>query len=306
MKPKLSVIICTHNPRRDYLDKVLQALKSQTLSMEQWELLLVDNASDEPLCSEIDLSWHFNSRHIREEQLGLTPARLRGIKEAEAETLVFVDDDNVLDLDYLEVALHISKNWPILGAWGGQIRPEFEETPPDWTKPYWDRLAIREFEQDVWSNIGEAVPYGAGICVRKVVAEKYAELLHDNPVRLKLDRKGKLLFSAGDLDLALTSRDVGLGTGLFVRLKVAHLMPAYRLQEEYLARLIEANTYSCIMLHYFRGKTPESRNLSWLRKLVESYRVWRMEPRQRRFYQAWRRGQSLGIKEILQVLEQAS
>ena len=303
MKPKISVIICTHNPRRDYLDKVLQALQSQTLSVEQWELLLVDNASDEPLSSEIDLSWHSNSRHIREEQLGLTPARLRRIKEAEAETLVFVDDDNVLDLDYLEVALDISKSWSILGAWGGQIRPEFEETPPDWTKPYWDRLAIKEFDRDMWSNLGEAIPYGAGMCVRKIVAEKYAKLLHDNPSRLKLDRKGKLLFSAGDLDLALTSREFNLGTGLFVRLRMAHLMPAYRLEEEYLVRLIEGNSYSCTMLHYFQGKTIESLNLSWARKLLESYRIWRMEPRKRRFYKAWKRGKVLGIKEILQALK---
>jgi glycosyltransferase involved in cell wall biosynthesis len=303
MQPVISIIICTHNPRRDYLDKVLEALRCQTLPTEQWELLLIDNASNEPLDSAIDLSWHPQARHIREEQLGLTPARLRGIKEAEAEILVFVDDDNVLDLDYLEVALHISKAWPILGAWGGQIRPEFEETPPDWTKPYWDRLAIREFDRDMWSSLGEAVPYGAGMCVRKVVANKYAESLHNNPVRLKLDRKGKLLFSAGDLDVALTSCDLSLGTGLFVRLRVAHLMPAYRLQEEYLARLIEANTYSCTMLHYFRGKTPEPLNLSWVRKLVESYRLWRMEPRQRRFYKAWRRGQVLGINEILQAKE---
>ena len=38
-----SVIICTHNPRSDYLRRVLDALKAQTLLREQWELLLIDN-----------------------------------------------------------------------------------------------------------------------------------------------------------------------------------------------------------------------------------------------------------------------
>ena len=96
MISSLSVIICTHNPRSDYLSRVLQALDSQSLSKESWELLLIDNASEKILSTEIDLSWHPNSRHIREEQLGLTPARLRGIKESVGEILIFVDDDNVL------------------------------------------------------------------------------------------------------------------------------------------------------------------------------------------------------------------
>ena len=45
----LSVIICTHNPRVDYLYSVLNALQQQTLSHDQWELILVDNASQDVL-----------------------------------------------------------------------------------------------------------------------------------------------------------------------------------------------------------------------------------------------------------------
>ena len=45
----LSVVICTHNQRKDYLQRTLEALKAQTLPPAQWELLLIDNASDEKL-----------------------------------------------------------------------------------------------------------------------------------------------------------------------------------------------------------------------------------------------------------------
>jgi glycosyltransferase involved in cell wall biosynthesis len=301
MKPTISVIVCTHNPRCDYLDKVLMALKCQTLPAEQWELLLIDNASNQPLSSVIELSWHPNARHIREEQLGLTPARLRGIKEAVAETLVFVDDDNVLDTDYLEVALQISKDWPILGAWGGHIRADFEEIPPDWTKPYWKFLGIREVEQDKWSNLlhqYETTPCGAGICVRKFVAEKYVDLVLNNSKRASLDRKGKLLTSGGDSDLAFTACDIGLGTGQFVSLKLTHLMPATRLQEEYLIRLFEGMTYSHTILDYFRGKMPDLPGSSWTSKLLNYFRYWKMAPRARRFHKASERGLALAIKEI--------
>jgi len=47
----------------------------QTLPLEQWELLVIDNASNEPLLKVWDLSCHPHARHIREEELGLTPIR---------------------------------------------------------------------------------------------------------------------------------------------------------------------------------------------------------------------------------------
>ena len=81
----LSVIICTHNPRKDYLTRVLQALKAQTLPKDQWELLLIDNASDQELARSWDLSWHPHGRHIREDKTGLNFARARGFAEAQGE-----------------------------------------------------------------------------------------------------------------------------------------------------------------------------------------------------------------------------
>src|SRR5437763_8595738 len=112
MYPVISVIICSHNPRSDYLDRVLKALNAQTVSVNAWELLLIDNASDGLLSSEVDLTWHPHARHVREEQLGVSFARRRGIEEAKADILVFVDDDNILDPDYLEVGLRIASDYP--------------------------------------------------------------------------------------------------------------------------------------------------------------------------------------------------
>lgn len=302
MKPAITVVTCTHNPRCDYLEIVLAGLKSQTLPLEQWEFLLIDNASKQLLSLEIDLSWHPNGRHIREEHLGLTPARLRGIKEAAGEILVFVDDDNVLEPDYLEVVFQISKDWPVLGAWGGQIIPNFEQTPPDWTKSYWWMLAIREFDQDKWSNLlfcYETSPNGAGMCVRKKVAEKYAESVSNDPKRINLDPKGKKLLRSGDNDLAFTSFDIGLGTGIFVSLKLIHLIPVGRLQEEYLLRLAEGMAYSTTIMEYLRGKMPTVSQYSLIRKLFNYYRFQQMDSISRRFHEAFARGKNLAIQEIL-------
>src|SRR5438093_6352704 len=116
MAPAISVITCAHNPRIEYLDSVLKALADQTLDKNQWEYLLVDNASKLPLSSQADLSWQPHGRYISEENLGLTPARLRGIQESTSDILVFVDDDNVLDPDYLEQVVRLAAAWPMIGA----------------------------------------------------------------------------------------------------------------------------------------------------------------------------------------------
>ena len=310
MKSSASVIICAHNPRLDYFDKVVSALKAQTLPLEQWELLLIDNASKQQLASVINLSWHPHARHIREDQLGLTPARLRGIREATAETLIFVDDDNVLDDDYLERALYVGEKFPFIGVWGGQIRGEFEVPPPEWAKPYLPYLAIYEFAQDKWSNLlhqYETTPSGAGLCVRKSIAEKYAELIQNDPRRLGLDRKGKLLTSCGDSDLAFTACDMNFGTGRFTALKLTHLIPANRLEETYLLRLVEGIAYSSTILESFRGKFPPQvqTRFSLGAKVLEFYLYLMTNPRVRRFQRVYKRGLNLAMQEIAQTQDHA-
>src|SRR5262249_57748734 len=99
-----SVIVCTHNPRDDFLSRVFDALRAQTLPMAQWELLLVDNASNDALERKWPVSWHPHGRHVREDRLGLSWARQRGVRESHGEVLIFVDDDNLLETQYLERA----------------------------------------------------------------------------------------------------------------------------------------------------------------------------------------------------------
>jgi glycosyltransferase involved in cell wall biosynthesis len=310
MQFSVGVIICTHNPRRDYLERVLHALSIQTLPTESWELLLIDNASDTQLVTDVDIGWHPNARNVREDQLGLTPARLRGIRESQANVLVFVDDDNVLDSDYLEETLKISKEFSFLGAWGGQIRGEFEVPPPDWVKPYLPYLALREFKRDKWSNLlhqHETTPCGAGLCIRKAVANQYLELTYNDQKRLDLDRKGKLIISGGDSDLAFTACDMGLGTGQFTALKLTHLIPANRLDEGYLLKLSESMTYSNTMVQAVRGDLQETDLQETLvsspkQKLRECYYFLTMSPRERRFQAALQNGRKLAIQYLKQTI----
>jgi hypothetical protein len=246
----ISVIICTHNPCEAYLRRTLESLERQNLPKSQWELLLVDNASIKPLRDKWDLSWHPMSRHVREDELGLTPARLRGIREAVGKLVVFVDDDNLLADDYLTETLIIETKFSSLGAWGGEVRGEFEEEPQTWARPHLGSLAVRALARDYWSNqySWDAAPCGAGLCVRKSVADFYAAQVQGDALRLELDRRGQRLTGCGDLDLAYTACDLGLGMGRFKKLRLLHIIPTARLQLSYLKKLFEGNGYSEVML----------------------------------------------------------
>jgi len=299
---KLSVIICTHNPHPGYLRRTLDALKAQTLQREQWELLFIDNGSKEHLAESWDLSWHPHARHIREDELGVTPARLRGIRESQSELLVMVDDDNILRFDFLVNAVEISNAYPFLGAWGASIEGEFEHQVPHWLKPHLHTLAVRAVNRDYWSNYypdHRSMPVGAGLCIRKSVAVAHARALATRPASVKLDRKGSSLVSGGDIDLAMTAYDCGLGTGVFQRLQITHIIPKARMTVDYLCRLLEGIEYSTHLLRHQRNPNycpleENSKSKRWFR----AYQVWRLPEPTRSFVQAENRGLARAKAEI--------
>lgn len=301
MNPAVSVIICTHNPRREYLGKTLDHLRRQSLPPERWELLVVDNRSDIAVSQWCDVGWHPQARIVREEAIGLTNARVCGIERTVTETLVFVDDDNLLAPNYLAEVVRIAEDYPFLGAWGGQQRPVFERPPPPRLfELYGELLAIRAVEKPIWTNqAGQiaATPVGAGMCLRRRVATAYVALLRNDPLRRSLDRSGKALTGAGDQDMAFVACDQGLGVGLFPSLVLEHLMPPERLQEQYLLRLVEGGHFSAVILGYCRtGRLPSLARMTPLRWLWLRFRCLRYSPERWRKLRASIRGTTQAMR----------
>ncbi|SEE13169.1 Glycosyltransferase, GT2 family [Rhizobiales bacterium GAS188] len=260
---RVSAIICAHNPRPEHLRRVLDALRDQTLPNDQWELLLIDNASRQPLASEWDLSWHPHARHVLEPELGLSAARRRGMREASADILLFVDDDNVLAPDYLAEGLRVAAEWPQMGTWGsGSLLPEYEVEPAERLRPLLYLLAIREVDAARWTNVFQidACPWGAGIFLRRSVADTYRHLSRDEGLPIS-DRKGASLTSGGDVELSYVACSAGLGIGIFPELKVTHLIPGERLAHDYLMRLHEGIAISTrLILYKWEKALPNSQS----------------------------------------------
>jgi GT2 family glycosyltransferase len=258
----VSVVVCTRDPRPAVLRRVLAALASQTLPPEAWETIIVDNGSQPPVAISADSSRPGRLRTIHEPTTGLTAARLCGISHATGDLVVFVDDDNLLDANYLAEAVRLAGEWPRIGVFGGRISPEYEVVEPAWLGEFRAHLAIADFERDEWANIrgpGAVIPCGAGLCVRQPLAERWAASVAADPRRLALDRTGTSTMSCGDTDLVLTCLDDSWGSARFKALHLTHEIPASRLDYAYHRRLARDIGYSYGRLLAIRGETSRGR-----------------------------------------------
>ncbi|UBF27340.1 glycosyltransferase [Kovacikia minuta CCNUW1] len=291
MMPQLSVVIPTYKPNRVRLERTLEGLQQQTFNFDQWELLIIDNATpDIHYLSSFDTSWHPQAVVIRENCLGLTRARLTGIQASRGEYIVFVDDDNVLHPDYLKNAVEIFQNNSEIGVIGGKSLPEFESLPETWTREFDVCLALRDFGDEVRTysfckqdgsgkSHPEFAPIGAGMGLRKVAAQFYADLLQSDSTRQAFDRTGRSLQSGGDCDINLTLLEAGWEIGYFPQLQLTHLIPAGRVTTEYLARVNYASSRSWIQVLDVHGIRPWQKIPGWTVlprqiKAFFSYKPW--------------------------------
>jgi glycosyltransferase involved in cell wall biosynthesis len=261
--PELSVVLCTYNPRRPVLARALDGLRSQTLPLDRWELVVIDNNSDSPLsAADLDGGRGLPLRVVRETRQGKVPAHRRGILEARAELLVLMDDDNVFEPEYLERALAIARAEPSLGAFGGIARPVIDGGPlARWQQRLLPYIGVRDYgaqpitsREDRW---GPWEPIGAGMVLQRRVGLEFVRVVDSVPEAAELDRIGRALLSAGDSLLARLSYPLGLACSYQPALAFDHLIPRSRVGVHYLRRMMYGHGRSLVKLNRVLGVPSE-------------------------------------------------
>jgi len=246
----ITVIICTFNPRLEYLQRTIASIKEQTLRRSDYELLVVDNNSREPVAG-LQIVRDLSIRVVVEKKQGLNAARESGSRNAKGDILVFVDDDNVLASDYLEKVSSLFQD-PRIGVVGGQIEPEYEEEPGGYFRSRVQQcLALREFPADrlyLTSSppVNGHFPIGAGMCVRtSILRSYYAANDGSNPITGRL---GNSLSSGEDIDIDLFVISQGHMVGVTNDLRLKHLIPRDRIRYRYIINLKKAQLLSSYQL----------------------------------------------------------
>ena len=168
----VSIIVCCYNSSLR-LPKTIKHIALQQVRKDiPWELIIIDNnstdgTSDSALI-EIEqydiLSDKF--RIIKEKQAGLSHARKTGVFNSKYEYLIFCDDDNWLDENYIFTSYYKMLTSNDLGAIGGLGTATFEIPEPDWFKKYQTYYAVGpQTNGNPPNDLNEV--YGAGMVVRR-------------------------------------------------------------------------------------------------------------------------------------------
>lgn len=133
-KPALSVVVCTYK-RPELLQMCLDALSKQTLSMSEFEVIVIDNdpgqSAQSISCSCIN--GNLPVRYLCEKRVGVSFARDCGWKNARAEYVAFIDDDALASCDWCENILAAFRDIkPVPTAVGGPIYPWVTSPLPTW------------------------------------------------------------------------------------------------------------------------------------------------------------------------------
>ena len=255
------MVICCYNSAQRLPKTLEYVLNQQTRAGLNWEIIVVNNCSADntgQIANDILASarQQIPFTVVDEPEPGLSFARKRGYDTSKYEYLLLVDDDNWLAPSYIQNVVDLFDQMPNVGIIGGCGAPEFEEDPPGWFNRFSSCYALGEQapvpDGSTWVEC--QMVYGAGLALRMSAYE----LLKEAGYRSILsDRKGGALISGGDTELCLA---MNLSPYMVIydhRLKFKHVMPAGRINWDYLKRLTYGFGISTVKTqiydHYIKG-----------------------------------------------------
>lgn len=210
---KLSIIICTYNRSR-LLKKCLDSLLPQIL--EGIEIIIIDNLSSDDTNQVVSeyTSKYINIRYFFEPITGLSHARNRGIKEAKADWILYLDDDVIVFDDFIERALYLT-TLDQFDCIGGNYIGYVEKNRPFWLP--------KKFESYIGginqlSECSFITPIGCNVLYRK---QSIIDVGHFDPT---YGMKGKVTGYGDETELQYRLEKNGFKIGFDPLLKVYHVI----------------------------------------------------------------------------------
>jgi glucosyl-dolichyl phosphate glucuronosyltransferase len=227
---RISAVICTLN-RAEYLRQAVKSLVDQTLSKDQYEIIVVDNGSSDQTKQIVleEFSDIPNIRYMYEPLLGLNLARNTGWKNAYGEYVAYLDDDAIASSQWLESILEgFETIKPVPGCVGGKIEPIWDGKRPDWLTDQLEiYLAVLNLSLEPVLSYKQQVLAGVNMAISKQDLKDIGGFHPD------LDRRGSNLLSNGDVLVQLKIMRRGKACYYHPKIVVQHHIHADRLTKEW-------------------------------------------------------------------------
>lgn len=259
----ISVIVCCYNSAERLPDTLKYLALQEVRYNIAWEVIIVNNAStdntlevaEKVLCQYRRYS-SAKFKLVDENIPGLASARRRGLLESKYDVIVFCDDDNHLEKNYLQVAYGILKRKPELGVLGGWAKPKLAFYPGKWIEGMYGAMAISTCER---SDGYVDWVFGAGMVIRREVFNK----LQSKNIKFMLTgREGKKQTSGEDVEVCYLAKLLGYKIWFSNLLVLYHYMCTHRLEKMFFIKGNYRNIYPSFYL-FVLEKIVESRNYSF-------------------------------------------
>lgn len=143
-QPTLSVILPTYN-RVALLPNAIAALLRQTAPSDSYEIVVVDNNSNDGTSDAVAAIGDPRLRVIREPRQGLSYARNAGLEAARAPIVAFTDDDVEAAPGWVGTIVSALDAHPQVDGVGGRVLPAWTRQRPSWlTREHWAPLALQD------------------------------------------------------------------------------------------------------------------------------------------------------------------
>lgn len=244
----ISVIICCFNSSTR-IKLTLQHLAAQNLDGLTCEVVVVDNNCIDQTIELSRSTWEefgepFPLQVVIEKEPGLSHARKAGVIAAQGEIIIFCDDDNWLDNNYLSVAYQTMSLNKRIGVLAGQSRAVSDIEIPTWFYTYYGWYACGVLAMESGDVTTRKWVWGAGMVLRRdVMLKMYLTFSH-----LTTDRKGADLSSGGDVEICLWHIISDYKLWYSAELLLCHYMENSRLNPEVAVKQFAAQNKSAFAL----------------------------------------------------------
>ena len=233
----VSICLCCFNSAAR-LDETLNHLASLDIaSIDQVELILVDNASTDGTAKLAESIWQslgnpFSLRVVYETRIGLGYARVAAVCAANYEIGIFCDDDNWLPSNYVADVLDLFAAHSEVGVVGSASIPVSTEQLPHWFYRLSSKMAVGSQSEIIDGDITDYRPFvwGAGLAFR---VGPIKSLYEKGVMPQVMGRQGNKLTSGDDSEFCAWVVMMGYRVWYQDSLVIKHYMPPERLTEEY-------------------------------------------------------------------------
>ena len=234
----------------------MSSIRRQQITEEHsFRVIVVDNASNPPITENIFDSFSGSDipvMLIQEPLPGIARARAAAVKASKAEWILFVDDDNELNPDYVASGLRVIRDHPNVGCFGGKLLLPDSIKPPSWIQPFFPYLGIKDYGDERIESMsdhwGPWEPPTAGAFVHRDILQEWLRQADGDVEFFRLGRKNRKLLSCEDSLIMLGAAKVGRTNAYEPSLQLRHHLAPFRFRFIYLIRLMYGFGMSQVIL----------------------------------------------------------